>query len=201
MSHSSHLPADLVTLKQIGEHDRLYEIVSFTENFDDHISLETIFFLSVLLGNKDWVDTLFLFGKEFPKHESGRVFQLVVHGEIKLALLDHFKNVFEKHYPGRRTITKQEKRTRQFRSQMQWRKWRSGYHGVIIKPDYVGTIEKTREFVRFIVERWRANSVKTKREKDYVWDNFEPDNCLDWILDPTHLENRLREIEEKYGTL
>ena len=201
MSHSSHLPANITNLKLFGRHDRLYEIVSFTGKASDRIPPETIYFLSLLLGSKDWIGNLSLFRTGFPKHELSWAFQNFIHDEMKEALLLHCKTIFEELYPGRRTISKQENRARIFRAQMKWRTRRQGYHGVIIKPDYANTIEKTRGFVRFFSERWRDDSFRTMQEKNYVWDEFELNTCLDWVLDCSYFEHRLREMEEKYGTL
>lgn len=37
----------------------------------------------------------------------------------------------------------------------------------------------------------------TKREKSYVWDDFNADTCLDWVLVPSLFKHKLREMEEK----
>ena len=67
MSHSSQSPPITDVLKELHDDKRLYRIVSFTEKLDDHITTESAFLLSILLGRKDWVDELHVFRRGFPK--------------------------------------------------------------------------------------------------------------------------------------
>ncbi|MCY4093147.1 MAG: hypothetical protein OXF62_20195 [Caldilineaceae bacterium] len=197
MSHSSQSPPITDVLKELHDDKRLYRIVSFTEKLDDHITTESAFLLSILLGRKDWVDELHVFRRGFPKYLMRAAFQDLVRREMELALLYHFKTVFEEKYPSRRTITKQEKRAQKFRANMNWKNKKSGYHGVIVKPDCVDILKKTKCFVQFFDDRWDDNSHMTKQEKSYVWDDFNADTCLDWVLVPSPFKHKLREMEEK----
>ena len=68
-------------LKELHDDKRLYRIVSFTEKLDDHITTESAFLLSILLGRKDWVDELHVFRRGFPKYLMRAAFQDLVRRE------------------------------------------------------------------------------------------------------------------------
>lgn len=200
MSQSLQSLPIVVALEDLSADERLLKIVSFTENTDDCISPETVYLLSLLIGNNYWVDTLELFRRGFPKYKLDWSFRHLIYDEIRHALLTHFKHTFENRYPNRRTIAMQEKQAQKFRSQMNWRSRKSGYHGVLINPDYADILNETRQFVHLFSERWRDNSDKTKQEKNYVYYNFDASTCLDWIFDFSSFMHRLREMEKEHGT-
>lgn len=199
MSHSSQTPAYVSALRDLSICERLYRIVSFTENINDHISPQIVYYLSVMLGNQDWMDDLLHVRKGFPKSAGRQYFQTWLDEEMNNALIIHCEHLVGDSYSLDDTIRKQDNCVAEFKNNMKWENWVTGYQGVIVKSDYVDVLEKTERFVQYFESRWRHDSPKTEYEQGFVWDRYRCLTSLDWISNPAYFDRMLNEMEEEFG--
>lgn len=175
-----------------GRFDRLRQLVEFTNERDDFISHIDAFYLSVALGFSDWVDEWV--EEKYSPHAYTNC-RLWFNDTINSTLTFHFQDILKEGDPRRRVITKTRSMVGKYKKDNGWRKWRDGYHGVRINPDGEIIMERTKMLVDHFHNRWADNPEFAKPERSFVWNKFNYENSLDWILNDEYVERIKQEMK------